>query len=349
MPLLQLIILAQAITFEIKNLNIMFVDKDKSTFSQQLTSKFEASKYFIVKGYTFNTEYAENQMKKRNIDIYIEIPQYFERTLIRSGKNEINLVVNAIDGNKGSLASFYASNILTTFLQEKAAEYAIKSNNLSKMQKLKNINIQYSNWFNQELNYEIFMVPGLLVLLVTLIGTVLAAINIVREKEIGTIESLNVTPIKKYEFIIAKLIPIWLIGMFEFAFGLIIARLLYDIHIAGSPFVLFSFTAVFLFVPLGIGLLISTLTETQQQAMLITWFFLVVFILLSGLFTAIENMPHWAKTITYLNPLRYFIEVIRMVMLKGSGFAEIKIHLLVVAIFGLAVNTLAIFRYRKTT
>lgn len=349
MPLLQLIILAQAITFEIKNLNIMFVDKDKSTFSQQLISKFEASKYFIVKGRTFNTNDAENQMKKRNIDIYIEIPQYFERELIRTGNNEINLVVNAIDGNKGSLASFYASNILKTFLQEKTVEFAIKSNNLSKIQKLKNINIQYSNWFNPELNYKIYMVPGLLVLLVTLIGTVLAAINIVREKEIGTIESINVTPIKKHEFIIAKLIPIWLIGMFEFAFGLIIAKLLYDIHIAGSPFVLFSFTAVYLFVPLGIGLFISTLSETQQQAMLITWFFLVVFILLSGLFTAIENMPHWAQSITYFNPVRYFIEVIRMVMLKGSGFSEIRIHFLAVAIFGLAVNILAIVRYRKTT
>ncbi len=348
MPIMQLIILANAATFELKNMSIMFVDKDKSTFSQQLTSKFEGSKYFNVKKYSFNTAFAEEELKKRNIDIYIEIPQNFERTLIRDGKNKINIVANAIDGMKGSLASFYSSNILRGFLEDKSIEYAIKGNILTKEKEFIRMNIQYSNWYNPEMNYKIFMVPGLLVLLVTLIGTMLSAINIVREKEIGTIESMNVTPIKKYEFITAKLLPIWIIGMIELAFGLSVALLLYDIPFVGNTLVLFSFAAVYLFVPLGFGLLISTMTETQQQSMLFSWFFLVVFILLSGFFTAIENMPDWAKMLTSFNPVRYFIEVIRMVMLKGSGFADIKIHLIVISAMAVFVNALAVWRYRKT-
>jgi ABC-2 type transport system permease protein len=348
MPFVQLVILANAATFELKNLNILFVDKDKSSFSRQLTSKFEGSKYFNVTGYSFDTKTAEEELNKRNIDIYIEIPQNFEKTLIRDSKNEINLVANAIDGMKGSLASFYSNNILHDFLNDKSKEYIIKGNMFQKANEFHNVEILYSNWFNTEMSYKFLMVPGLLVLLVTLIGTVLSAINIVREKEIGTIESINVTPIKKYEFISAKLIPIWIIGMFEMVFGLVIALLLYDIPIIGSPIVLFTFAALYLFVPLGFGLLISTITETQQQSMLLSWFFLVVFILLSGFFTAIENMPDWARAITYFNPVRYFIEVIRMVMLKGSGFAEIKVHLIVIAIMGVLVNSLAVWRYRKT-
>ena len=348
MPFVQLLILAQAVTYEVKNLNIMFVDKSRSAFSRELTSKFEASEYFNVKGYTFNTMEAEEELHKRNIDVYIELPQNFERNLVRNGSNQINLVVNAIDGMKGSLASFYSSNILRDFLKDQTIEFAIKGNMMKKVMDMKNINVEFSNWFNPEQNYKIFMVPGLLVLLVTMIGTVLSAINIVREKEIGTIESMNVTPIKKHEFIIAKLIPIWIIGILEFALGLPLALALYDIPLVGSPIVLFTFTSLYLFVPLGIGLLISTLTETQQQAMLFAWFFMVVFNLLSGLFTAVENMPDWAKTLTSFNPVRYFIEVIRMVMLKGSGFAEIKTHLIAIAIMGVLVNSLAVWRYRKT-
>ncbi len=348
MPIIQMVILSFAATYEVKNLNIIFVDKDKSTFSQQLISKFEASKYFIVKGSIFNTKLADSLMKNRKVDIYVEIPQKFEQTLIRTGKNEINLITNAIDGTKGTFASIYTQMILADFLKDKSAKYAIKMNKLEQVKKVKNIDLQYSNWFNPYLNYKFFMLPGLIVVLVSMISLVLTALNIVREKEIGTIESLNVTPIRKYEFILAKLIPIWLIGMFELMLGLSISLLFYNVPLIGSPIALIVFGGIYLLVPLGLGLLISTMTKTQQQAMLFAWFFNMVFLLLSGLFTAIENMPHWAQMITYFNPVRYFIEVIRMVMLKGSGFAEISFHLSVVAIMGLMVITLAVFRYRKT-
>ena len=173
--------------------------------------------------------------------------------------------------------------------------------------------------------------------------------NIVREKEIGTIEQLNVTPIRKQEFIIGKLFPFMVIGMFELAFGLLLARIIYDIPVVGSLWLIFAFSFMYLLVVLGIGLFISTITETQQQAMFISWFFMVIFILMSGLFTPIENMPVWAQNITYFNPVRYFIEVMRMVMLKGSNFYQVKLHFLIVAIYGLAILGLATWRYQKTT
>jgi len=181
-----------------------------------------------------------------------------------------------------------------------------------------------------------------------MIGAFLSAMNVVREKEIGTIEQLNVTPIKKYQFVIGKLLPFWIIALFELALGLLVAELFYDIPFLGPIWVIFLFAGIYLLLVLGMGLFISTTTDTQQQAMFVSWFFLVVFLLMSGLFTPIENMPDWAQTITLVNPVRYFIEVVRMVMLKGAGLVEIRYHIFTLLAFALAINGLAVWRYRKT-
>jgi ABC-2 type transport system permease protein len=327
----------------------VFVDNDKSSFSGQLISKFNGSDYFKIVGYEHSSKGAEEYLLNRQADLYIEIPANFEKQLVRTGQNQIHIVVNAIDGTKGGLAAYYSQMILKDYLIDKTREYAVSLNMAEKLIGRKSIDIEYSNWFNEHLDYKTFMVPGVLVLLITMIGAVLAALNIVREKEIGTLESINVTPIRKYEFILAKLLPIWIIGIFELSFGLIIALILFNIPLVGSPLVLFAFAGVYLLVALGIGLLISTMSETMQQAILITWFFLVLFILLGGLFTAIENMPKWAQMLTHLNPVKYFIEVVRMVMLKGAGFAEIRYHFMVIGIMAVVINALAVLRYRKTT
>ena len=348
MPILQLLILSNAATFEIKYLNIVIVDKEQSRFSRELTNKFKASNYFILVGMTFDSDEAEKMIQKRQADLYIEIPSNFERDLIREKTKKINMVVNAIDGAKASIGAYYASGIMQDFLREQVEKISIKANLINASPQRKNINIQYSNWFNPDLDYKTFMVPGILVLLVTLIGTFLSSMNIVREKEIGTIESMNVTPIRKYEFIIAKIIPIWILGLLELSFGLLLAKLIFDVPLVGSPVVLFAFAMVYLLVALGIGLFISTMTETQQQAMFFVWFFMMLFILLSGLFTAVENMPIWAQNITIFNPVRYFIEVVRMVMLKGAGFYEVRYHFLIIAIMAVVINILAVIRYRKT-
>jgi ABC-2 type transport system permease protein len=177
----------------------------------------------------------------------------------------------------------------------------------------------------------------------------LTSLNIVKEKETGTIEQINVTPIRKHHFIIGKLIPFWILGLVVFSLGLLIAWSVYDIVPRGSILLLYFFVALYLVAVLGMGLLISTYTESQQQAMFVSFFFVMIFILMSGLFTPIESMPPWAQVISKLNPVTYLIEVMRLVVLKGSGFRHIIPHLIAVILFALLFNTWAILNYRKTS
>ena len=192
------------------------------------------------------------------------------------------------------------------------------------------------------------MVPGILAILVTMIGGFLSCLNIVKEKEIGTIEQINVTPIKKHHFILGKLIPFWVLGNVVFSIGLLISWLIYGIVPLGNLFVLYGFIGVYLLCVLGLGLLISTFCETQQQAMFIMFFFMMVFILMGGLFTSIDSMPEWAQTISRLNPVSYLISVMRMVILKGSGLMDILGHLLITLVFAVVLNVWAIINYKKT-
>lgn len=347
MPLIQLLILANAATFEMKNLRIFIVDKDFSSFSRNITSKFGASNYFIITGNSTNTKEAEDFLHKRETDLYLEIPQDFEKNLFRNNSANVQLTINAIDGVKAAIGMQYAANIILDANKELLQKIANSGTMGISSNIIKSINISNLNWFNEEMDYKTFMVPGILVLLIAIVGLFLASLNIVREKEIGTIEQLNVTPIKKHQLIIGKLLPFWVLGLFLFGLGLVFAKLLYNIPFLGNPFLLFTIAGIFLTLVLGIGLLISTFTETQQQAMFLTWFFTVIFILMSGLFTAIENMPNWAQNITLFNPLRYMIESVRMVMLKGSGFSDVKTHILILIGFSVLMNGLAVLNYHK--
>ncbi len=254
----------------------------------------------------------------------------------------MQLIINAEDGSAAGIINNYASNIIRQF----NADVVIKSE--IKPEPVPLINITFSNWYNPELNYKTYMVPGILVVLVTMIGAFLSGMNVVKEKEIGTIEQLNVTPIKKYQFIIGKLMPFWIIGMGELAFGLVLGILIFKIPLLGSPLVIFALASVYLFVVLGMGLLISTLTDTQQQAMFIAWFILVLFILMGGVFTPVESMPDWAQRIAYFNPIAQFNRAMRMIMLKGSGFKDVLPTLYFFAVYAAVMMSLAVWRYRKT-
>ncbi len=350
LPILQLILLANAATFDIKNLKIGINDNDKSTFSRELIRKIEGSNYFVINSNPVGHKSAEQLMDKGDIDIYLEIPNNFENKIIRmedSKDNSIYLILNAIDGTKAGLGLNYLSSIINDFSYDLIKLNKLKSSVFNNPIILKNISIKYSNWFNPELNYHTFMLPGILVLLVTMIATFLSAMNVVREKEIGTIDQINVTPIKKYEFILGKLTPLLVVGLFELIFGMAFSRIAYNVPLEGSGLVILLFGFIYIIACLGLGLLISTSTDNQQQAMFISWFILVIFILLSGLFTPIESMPAWVKYLTYFNPVKYFIEVIRLVMLKGSSFNDISNHFLVISIFAISLNTLAVIRYKK--
>ncbi|WP_338868060.1 ABC transporter permease [Spirosoma sp. SC4-14] len=271
------------------------------------------------------------------------IPPHFERDLGTTNSASLQLLVNAIDGSKAGIASGYAQTIIRDFNDEIRTEtMAVQAND----RPLLDIENQY--WYNPRLEYKTFMVPGILFELLLLVGGMIAALNIVREKEIGTQEQLNVTPIKKHEFILGKLTPFVIIGMIQFTAGLLVGKLLFKIPIEGSIVLMYGFAFLFLLLSVGLGLLISTMSETQQQAMFAVFFCLVLFILLSGLFSSTDNMPQWAQYVNIFNPLRYIIEAGRNIMLKGSTLRDMQPQFIALLLMALALIGLASWRYRKT-
>lgn len=344
MPIFQLIILVNAATFEMKNIKMVVIDNDLSSTSRGLLSKFDGSPFFKIIKYTFSEADADNEIKNNKADVIIEIPNEFEKKLVKENHSKLQLRVNAINGSTAGLIYAYSSNVIADYNRQIIIQNMSKTNIISQQ---KMIDVTYTHWYNPQLNYKTFMVPGILALLVTLIGMMLSGMNVVREKEIGTIEQINVTPIKKYQFIVGKLMPFWIIALFELAFGLTIGKLIFDIPMIGSIGLVFFVASVYLLVVLGLGLLVSTLVHTQQQAMLISFFFMMIFILMSGLFTAIENMPHWAITMDRFNPVAYFIRILRMILLKGSGFADISNDFYSLVVLAIVSLSLAVWRYRK--
>lgn len=342
-PIVQLLILVNAATFEMKNIKVSVVDLDLSSSSRKLVSKFEGSPFYEIVQTTFSYDQAMDYMQKNKVDVIIRIPNGFERALVKENHAKVQFAINAINQAVAGLSSAYCSSILIDFNRELLQDWLSPS----QLSGIKNIQTDYSYWYNPKLNYKTYMVPGILVLLVTIIGLLLSGMNIVREKEIGTIEQINVTPIRKIQFIAGKLAPFWVIALFELAFGLTIGKLVFDIPTVGSLWLIFLSGGVYLFVILSVGLLISTITHTQQQAMLVSFFFMVVFILMSGLFTSIESMPDWAQKIDRLNPLMYFIRIMRMVLLKGSAYSDISRDLYSLGIFAVIMSSLAVRRYRK--
>ena len=340
-PIVQLLVLAFAVTFEIKNINLVIVDQDHSVASRQLVSKFVAPPFYHIKAYADTYAQAEEQLKTGKAHQILIIPNRFENDLQKESKASVQLITNAIDGSAAAIMNAYGNSIIMDYNQDIIVDLA------GGTEVKQPFNIRYSYWFNPELDYKTYMVPGILVLLVTIIGMFLSSMNVVREKEMGTIEQINVSPVKKYQFVIGKLLPFWFIALFELGFGLTLARIVFGIPILGSLWLIFGVASVYLLAVLGIGLFISTLVHTQQQAMFLAWFFAVVFIMMSGLFTPTDSMPDWAQQINIINPIAYFIKMIRMIMLKGSQFQDIIRPFTAIVIYAFCSLTLAVWRYRK--
>ncbi len=344
-PLMQMLILVFAATFDMKKIDMVVVDKDLSTTSRQLIAKFDAIPFYNVAVTVPDEKIGEGLLLTGEADIIIVIPVNMEQNLIRNNKGQIQLLVNAIDGNSAQLVYSYSASIIGDFNKNLIANWkGVPNLNLPAQ-----INISENYWYNTELDYKWYMAPGILAILVTIIGMFMAGMNMVREKESGTIEQLNVSPIKKYQFIIGKLVPFWIIALFDLAFGLFVAWLVFGLPVVGSLPLLFGFAGVYLISVLGMGLFISTVTETQQQVMFISFFFMMVFILMGGIFTPIESMPHWAQIANRINPISYFMQILRMIILKGSGFSDLIDELVSLLVLGALFLSLAIWRYRKTT
>ena len=321
-PCMIMILMPWAANLEIKNINLNVVDNDRSVVSRHLVDKLGASTYFRLTAFPDTYDEALYGIEAGTADVILEIPRDFEKDWINGKAPRLLVAANAVNGTKGSLGGSYLSAIIGDYTRELKSEMAVRP------------------------------LAGkplpLMVMLLTLICGFLPALNVVGEKEAGTIEQINVTPVGKFTFITAKLIPYWLIGFVVLTICFVLAWLLYGILPAGHFFTIYGFALIFLPVVSGFGLVISNHSATLQQAMFVMWFFMLVLILLSGLFTPVHSMPEWAQWITRINPLRYFVEVMRTIYLRGGGFAELLPQLGILSVFAVAANVWAVKSYRKS-
>ncbi len=343
-PIVQLFVLPLIANYGVRNISIAIVDYDHSPYSQQLIRKILSSRYFELGGYASSYKDGRSLVKRDEADLILEIPNGFERDLVRQGQQKVFIAINAINGIKGSLGGAYLSEVLSDFNSEIRLQWMRPE----RFDNEPRIEIRTSDWYNPYLSFLVLMVPGFLVTLLTNIGSFLTALNIVKEKESGTIEQLNVSPIRKSHIIIGKLLPFWILGVVDFSIGLLIARFVYDIVPVGSVLLIYLFLAIYLTALLGLGLLISTYSETQQQAISISYFVVMLFTFLSGLYTPLDAIPIWAKVLSQINPLTHFITVIRMVMLKGSTFSDVLYPFAAIVVLSLIFNLWAISNYKKT-
>lgn len=346
-PFIQLVVLIYAVSFDIKNIKMVVVDNDLSDVSIKLTDKFSGSKFFKIVAQKNNTKEAIDLLRSSKADIALIIPKNFEKNLLRDKKVEIQFLLDAVNQTKASIANLYGQQIVASFNKKVIADF-VDFNDLIKINSLKTINIEPRYWYNPQLNYKIYMFPGILVILVTMIGMMLSAFNLIREKEQGTIEQINVTPIRKHQFIIGKILPFYIIALWDLTLGLALGYILYNIHYLGSFLTIWIITSFFLLIILGFGLLISTMAKNRMQVMFIVWFFYMIFILMSGLFTPAESMPLWGQYLNYVNPLAYLIKLYRLVLLKGSSLIDIYKDAVLLLVYGIAVFSFATIRYRKT-
>ncbi|MFO7851788.1 MAG: ABC transporter permease [Bacteroidota bacterium] len=344
MPVVQMLILVPALTFEINNIELLVVDRDMSSESRQLISSLQGSEFFLLKHTTFSEKEADDMLHSDKCDMVLHIPPGFGRNIIREGDEKIMLAINAINASSAQLAWAYMRGVLEDY----NSDLIIHNLNSGKLARMPVIDTTNRFWYNPSLDYKYYMLPGILVILVTAIGLLLAGLNVVREKEIGTIEQLNVTPIRKYQFITAKLIPFLLIGLVDLAFGLVLGIIVFNVPLNGSIAMLFLYASFYLAAVLGLALFLSTMSSTQQQYLFVVFFVWMVFILMSGIFTPAESMPGWAQKFNLINPVAYFMRVIRMIMLKGSGFTDVLPDLRGVILIAAGTISLAIWRYRKT-
>ena len=348
LPIIQMLLLSFAATNEVKNVKIAIVNHNHSTYSKQLIEKIRTSERFILVDLPASIKQSDELMQEGDADIVLVIPSEFEKDFYRDKSTELQLLVNAINGQQASLGAGYLTAIIQLFNNEIRQE-AVPNMVVQKINTIPRINIENSYWYNSDLNYKYFMIPGILGEIVSMLIMLLTAMNVVREQEIGTIEQINVSPITKWQFILGKMIPFLFIGLFIMTVGLTTGKLLFDIPMRGNLLVVFAYTAINLTAVLGLGLFISNISNTQQQALFTTFFFVIIFILMSGLFTPIESMPKWAQYLTIPNPIAHIVNVMRSVLLKGSGFFDIAYNIQVTVVMAILFNALAVFSYKKVS
>ena len=319
-PIVIMCVMPWVMQMEVKNIVIDVVDIDHTVESQRLVQQIAASNYFIFGGQKATYAEAMKNIEKGRADVILEI---------RGGKYLI--AANAVNGTKGSMGSAYLSQIVTSNVTHHTS------------------NITPLTLYNKGQNYKLYMIPALFAIVMMLMTGFLPTLNIVGEKEAGTIEQINVTPVSKWSFILAKLIPYWLIALFVITVCLLLAWFVYGITPAGPVWLIYMLAMLLALFFSSFGLIVSNYSDTMQQAMFVMWFFVVSIMLLSGLFTPTRSMPQWAYLTTYINPMHYFIDAIRTVFIRGGGLHETAHQVLALAGIGTLMGCWAVQSYKKNS
>lgn len=339
MPTMMIALLPFAANLEVRNINLSVVDRDRTTTSTALVERISSSAYFNQIDTPDSYAQAMEGIDAGTIDLILDIPPHFtEKLTLGTEPPHLQISVNAVNAIKAGMGSNYANQIITEFARERQS---------GGVAQVKLVELQSQNRFNPTLNYQAYMVPALMVMLLTVMCSFLPAVNIVSEKETGTIEQMNVTPVGKWSFILSKIIPYWIIGFVVLNLSFLVAYLLYGLVPAGSVLTIYAGAMLFILTITGYGLLISNYSTTLQQAMFVMFFIMIIMILLSGLFTPIAAMPEWAQGIAACNPLTYFIRVMRGVYLKGSDLSDVGLELIVLSGYAVAMNVAAMVSYHK--
>ena len=338
-PVVIMLVIPWIVNMDIKNIRLTVVDKDRSSTSGKLIRNLGASEYFILEDVTGSYPEALRQLEKGRTDAVVEIPGYFEQGLVTEGRALVQ-ISNQI---KGVLGSNYLNAVCADFFAENFVPVAVSTGPAPR------VSISVINKFNPYMDYKNFMIPAYMVIVIILLGGFLPALNIVGEKEKGTIEQINITPVRKTTFIFAKLIPYWIMGLIVLSVCMLLAWAVYGLSPHGGIWTVYLFSLLFIFALSGFGLVVSNYSDTMQQAMFVMFFFILVFMLMSGLLTPISSMPRWAQVITWLNPPRYFIEMMRGVYLQGCSLADLSHQFLALLGFDVFFGTWAVMSYRKTS
>lgn len=343
-PVIQTTILGYAATTDVRNVPIVIADADRSSASRELVQRFEGSPYFTVVGTVTSVNEIDEYLEHGRAWLALGIPADYHATVGTGRPATVQVVADGTDSNSTNVALGYAQGLVAAYSQELATKQRGLAATPPPL-----IEARIRVWFNPRLESRVFMIPGIVALLLLVITTNLSSMALVREREQGTLEQLNVTPLARWELILGKLLPYAAIGLVEVVVVLTFAVFWFEIPILGSKVLLFACSAIYLLTTLGLGLFISTISATQQQAMMTaTFFFLTPMLYLSGFIFPIENMPAVIQKVTYLIPLRYFIVILRGIFLKGVGIAVLWPQILALFAWGVAILALAVARSRKT-
>jgi len=343
-PLIQIFILGNAITTDVKNRKIVFQDQDKTPYSREFINRFVHSRYFKITGFEEDYTRLSSYLDSGKASLAIVIPKHFQRDIVLQKKPDIQLLVDGVDGNSAGVSLGYITDIVQQY-QERLIEY---SPDLSlQVKNIRRVETEPRFWFNPNLESKLYIVPGIIALILLIITLFLTSMGIVREKEIGTLEQLMVTPIRSYQLVIGKIIPFSILGMLEIMISMGFVYLIFGIGVKGSLLLLLFESSIFIISTLGLGIFISTISDTQQQALFVAWFFMIFAILLSGFFIPIANMPPVIQHITRLNPLRYYIVILREIYLKGTTFKDLIPETLAMVTFSTCLFFAAVMRFRK--